>query len=124
MSFLYFITLSKKDAMQNDQKTLQTIQQIIQRQLDNPKLKGELVATELGVSRMTVHRILKRTTTQNTRQYILHIRMKYAQQELLTTTKSIYQIAEEVSYSDARQFAKVFKKTTGMSPSQFRKGKR
>jgi two-component system response regulator YesN len=110
--------------MQTDQKTLQTIQQIIQTHLANPKLKGELIAAELGVSRMTVHRLLKRTTAQNTREYILQFRIKYTQQQLLTTTKFIYQIAAEVGCFDAQQFAKVFKKTTGITPSQFRKSKR
>ena len=110
--------------MQIDEEKLKIIQQIIQKHLANSKLKGELIADELGVSRMTIHRLLKRTIAQNAREYILHNRIKYAQKQLLTTTKYIYQIAQEVGYLDAQQFAKVFKKMTGMSPSQFRKSKR
>ncbi|MFK7948269.1 MAG: helix-turn-helix domain-containing protein [Saprospiraceae bacterium] len=110
--------------MQTDEDILKTIQQIIQKHFSNPKLKGALIAEELGVSRMTVHRLLKRTVGQNTRNYILDIRIKYAQQQLILTSKYVYQIAQEVGYFDAQQFAKVFKKMTRMTPTEFRKSKK
>ncbi len=109
--------------MQNDEIILKAIQQIIQRELANPQLKGSWIAHELGMSRMTLHRILKRTISQNARLYILHIRIEYAKYQLLNTSKFIYQIAQEVGYNNAQQFAKLFKKMTGMTPSQFRKSK-
>ena len=96
------------------------VNQIIASNLNNPELKGALIAKSLGISRMQLHRLLKRTIQENANSLITKKRMQYAKKELQTTTKYIYQIAEEVGYAAPNYFAKVFKKKVGQTPSQFR----
>lgn len=52
--------------------------------------------------------------------YVLHLRLDNAKNLLLNTDQKIGDIAAEVGYDNAYYFDRVFKKTIGMTPSQFR----
>ena len=53
--------------------------------------------------------------------YLTNIRMEKAKKLLLSASFSISDIADRVGYGDYRVFTKVFKKTEGMTPSQYRR---
>lgn len=53
--------------------------------------------------------------------YLTSIRMERAKKLLLSTSLSIAEVAEQSGYGDYRVFTKVFKKTEGSTPSQFRR---
>jgi YesN/AraC family two-component response regulator len=56
--------------------------------------------------------------------YLLEYRIKQAKKLLKESNDKVYEVAEKTGYSDVIHFSKVFKKTTGLSPNQFRnKGK-
>lgn len=55
------------------------------------------------------------------KEYINTIRINHAEKLLLETNKSITEIALECGYETSNYFGDVFKKTNGISPSQFRK---
>ena len=73
----------------------------------NPQYISQLFKNEIGVGFLT---------------YLTSIRMEKAKSLLLTTSLSVAEIAEETGYNDYRVFTKVFKKTEGITPSQFRRG--
>ena len=50
-----------------------------------------------------------------------NIRIEKAKKLLLSTSLSVTEIAEHTGYGDYRVFTKVFKKTEGITPSQFRR---
>ncbi len=52
--------------------------------------------------------------------YLTSLRLQKAQQLLRTSALSIGEIAAQVGYSDPNYFSRVFSKTYGMSPSEFR----
>lgn len=54
-------------------------------------------------------------------EYITQLKIKRAENRLRETHLSVAAIAEELGYCDANYFGKVFKKTTGVSPLQYRK---
>ena len=54
------------------------------------------------------------------RQYIHLLRMDRARRELLSSEKSVQQIAAECGYSNAKFFSTVFMKCEGLSPSDYR----
>ncbi|MBW8352015.1 response regulator transcription factor [Bacillus sp. IITD106] len=54
-------------------------------------------------------------------EYLTHIRIEKAKEYLQNQRISISEISGLVGYSDHSYFCKVFKKTTGMSPSKYRK---
>lgn len=107
--------------MKEDTIFLTNIQRVIHENLSNQNLKGEFIAEQLGMSRMQLHRKLKQLTNQNSGEYITNLRINYAKQQLESTTKFVYQIAEECGFNDYTYFSRIFKKITGYSPSCFKK---
>ncbi len=53
-------------------------------------------------------------------EFVTGIRVEEAARLLRTTNLSIIEIAEKVGYSDSSYFSKVFKKSQGVTPSQYR----
>ncbi len=56
--------------------------------------------------------------------YLKRVRVRRAQQLLLTTNKSIGEVAQAVGYSDPNYFSRVFKSVVGKTPYDYRTGKR
>lgn len=57
-------------------------------------------------------------------QYVVSLRINNAMQLLDDTNYSIAEAAEAVGYDNALYFSRLFKRHTGMSPSEYRKGKK
>lgn len=53
--------------------------------------------------------------------YVKNIRMEKAKKLLLGTSLKLYEIAENVGYTDPKYFSKVFKAETGMLPADYRR---
>jgi two-component system response regulator YesN len=54
-------------------------------------------------------------------EYIMKVRIQNAKYLLIQTNKDIGDIAADVGYTDLKYFSKLFKKKTGLNPSEFRK---
>jgi len=54
-------------------------------------------------------------------EYLNHARMERAKELLVGTYLKSYEIAEEVGFTEATYFSKVFKKSSGLSPNEYRK---
>jgi len=52
--------------------------------------------------------------------YVVSLKINEAKQLLAQTNMRIYEVAEEVGYSNFRHFAKTFKSVEGVTPSQYR----
>jgi AraC-like DNA-binding protein len=109
--------------MGNDAFFIENVNKTIEKHLNYHGLKGNFIAQEIGINRMQLHRKLKRITGQNAEIYILNRRIISAKQELIQTSKFIYQIAKSCGFKDYTYFSKCFKKQVGLSPSEFRKQK-
>ena len=72
----------------------------------NPQYISQLFKSEIGVNFLT---------------YLTNIRMEKAKKLLLSTSLSIAEVAEQSGYGDYRVFTKVFKKSEGITPSQYRR---
>ena len=72
----------------------------------NPQYISQLFKNEIGVGFLA---------------YLTNIRMEKAKKLLLSTSFSVAEIAEQAGYGDYRVFTKVFKKTEGITPSQYRR---
>lgn len=66
-------------------------------------------------------RNFKTYTDSTPAQYLLSLRISNAQTLLETTNYNITEIAEIVGYDNPLYFSRIFKKQSGMSPSEFRK---
>ena len=72
----------------------------------NPQYISQLFKNEIGVGFLV---------------YLTNIRIEKAKKLFLSTSLSVTEIAEHTGYGDYRVFTKVFKKTEGITPSQFRR---
>ena len=72
----------------------------------NSQYISQLFKSEIGVGFLT---------------YLTNIRMEKAKKLLLSTPLSVADVAEQSGYGDYRVFTKVFKKSEGVTPSQYRR---
>lgn len=68
--------------------------------------------------------LFKKKTGETYQNYLIGLRVERAKKLLEETDLKIYEVCELVGYSDANHFNKVFERTTGMKPSEYRKRKR
>lgn len=65
--------------------------------------------------------MFKKEEGMNFSKYLLMVRMDNAKRLLGNQTYTIAQVAELVGYKDYKHFSKVFKKTVGITPNEFRR---
>ena len=85
---------------------------------------SELLAEQLRVSVRQMERILKKQYGMGYRQKQQEIRLEIAMDLLLTTDKSISQIAEQIGYESVSNFCTFIKRMTGMSPTEVRRSQK
>lgn len=98
------------------------ILQYMQKNLANPSLSLGYVADIYHMNDSYLSCIFKKELGFNFSKYLNRIRMERAIELLNTTDMKAYQIAESVGIPDAYYFSNCFKKYTGKSIRDFRKG--
>lgn len=81
----------------------------------------EEVAGHVGFSPVYFSGLFKRMTNQSFADYLTEVRLEEAKRMLKEENRSILEISQCVGYSDNKYFRKLFKKVTGMKPSDYRK---
>lgn len=87
-------------------------------------LSADSVAERLGISGDHLSRLLKKATGRTFNEYLTRLRMKRAMELLGDPSVRIGEVADLSGYRDARYFSTLFRKTVGMTPSEFRHGRR
>ena len=87
----------------------------------NQDISLQELADMLNMNPGYLSSLFKKKTGISFVQYLTNYRMKKAVEMLRTTENSVEEIAEKVGYQNANYFIKVFKKTVGMTISEFRK---
>lgn len=77
-------------------------------------------ATALSVSENYLHRSIKQTIGESPKEWINKVSILQSQLLLQDLTKSISEIAFELNYGDPSYFGRLFKKITGVTPSEYR----
>ena len=78
-----------------------------------------MLAQEVGLSRVHLHRKLKELTSLSTRDFIRNIRMQQAAQLLKEKKLSISEVAYAVGYNNLSHFSSSFKEMYGISPKDY-----
>lgn len=77
-------------------------------------------AAELAVSENYLHRCIKETIGESPKEWINKVSILQSQLLLQDLSKSISEIAFELNYGDPSYFGRLFKKVTGVTPSEYR----
>ena len=80
------------------------------------KISFEELASKLTTSRRNFDRRFIKATGNTPVAYLQRVKVEVAKNSLEKGRKSIFEIMEEVGYSDEKAFREVFKKIAGMSP--------
>ena len=80
-----------------------------------------VLAEEFHFSTQYVSQLFKNEIGVNFLTYLTNIRMEKAKKLLLSTDLPIAEVSEQTGYGDYRVFTKVFKKSEGVTPSQYRR---
>ncbi len=94
---------------------------VIARQHGDPDLSLARVAHEIATSRRQLQRALAEVGNTSFSRELQRARMDRAAQLLLTGALPVQVVASAVGYRQAAQFAKVFRRHYGSSPSTFRR---
>ncbi len=84
-------------------------------------LRLDQIASHFSIAPVTLNRIFREHNNTTPKQYILTAKVEVAKQLLSATDLSINRISEFLSFGHQNNFANVFTKITGLSPSQYRK---
>jgi len=81
------------------------------------------LARKFQISEGHLSRLFKKETGETISDYLTMVRTKKAAELLSGTTLPIAEIAEYVGYADSNYFVKRFRKTYGITPSEYRRNK-
>jgi len=103
-----------------EKSLLKHIQFLISSNIGNTKMTAESVASELGMSRRTMHRRLSDygVTFNELRESIV---LNIAKESLAKTRVSITELAHKLGYADSSAFDRAFKRLTDKRPLEYRK---
>ncbi|MCW3106523.1 MAG: transcriptional regulator, AraC family [Segetibacter sp.] len=84
------------------------------------KISFEELASKLATSRRNFDRRFIKATGNTPVEYLQRVKVEAAKRTLEKGRKSIFEVMNEVGYSDDKAFREVFKKITGLSPLDYR----
>jgi len=103
-----------------DKKPIRIAKQYIKERYQLP-ITLEEVSSQVGFNSTYFSTLFKKETGQNFLEYLTDTRIQAAKLLLADTNRSVNQVSEEVGYIDTKHFTKLFKKSTGLTPSEYRK---
>ena len=85
-------------------------------------LSIKVISEHVFLSTSYLCTLFKNETGQTLNQYLTDFRIEKAKKLLRDPRYRITDISAQVGYSDGNYFGKIFKKSAGMSPSEYRDG--
>jgi len=125
--FLYTLYASSKSNIYKDDTTYNSIERKIYDITSyihanyNEDLSLESLAEQFFISPCYLSHQFKTVTHFNLMNYIQMTRIRNVEYKLISTNDKISDIAESCGFTSFSQFNRIFKKVTGISPSDFRK---
>ena len=79
-----------------------------------------MVSNEVSLNYFYFSQLFKDTVGENFVDYIKKVRITKAKELLQIPEHKIYEVGKKVGYTDSKQFAKIFRRVTGISPTEYR----
>lgn len=111
--------LSVSRAAKSDPLIEKALDYINKNLLKNPRTED--VCTYLGLSKSYFSTYFKNKTQLNFRDYLLDLKINYAQEQLKYPEHTSGEVSMILGYEDYRSFSRAFKARTGVTPSDYQK---
>ncbi len=79
------------------------------------------LAAQAGLSKFYFNRLFKSALGMSPSRYHIRLRMEEARRRLRETKRSVVEIALDVGYANPSHFAQLFRRETGLAPSNYRR---
>jgi len=102
-----------------DEKFLNTINKIVEKNISNPEFSIEYLADTMGISRSTFFVKVKTLLDMTPNELIHLMRLRKAAELLSSKNYRVNEVCYEVGFNSPSYFAKCFQKQFGVSPKEF-----
>ena len=99
-------------------KNIERIKYFVEKNYTNVNLRA--MSSEMCLSSKYISRIFKEKHNINFREYKLHVRVAKAKELLMNTSLTVDQISVLLGYQNTESFLRVFKRRTGITPTEYR----
>lgn len=93
---------------------------IMKKEMGNPDLNVDSLASMMGLGRSQFYRKIKALTNYSPVELLRNLRLKQAREMLTTTEKTIGEIAYEVGFSSPAYFTRCYREAFDETPTEFR----
>ena len=100
---------------------LARFREVVEARMEDSEVSVDDLAAEMSLSRVQLYRKIKAITGSSPVELLRTTRLKRAYQMLLTTDKSVSEVAYAVGFTAPSYFSKCFKEEYGMVPGDIRK---
>ncbi|TBL81159.1 helix-turn-helix domain-containing protein [Paenibacillus thalictri] len=112
--------LAAEKSLTTDHPEINRLIVFMRQHYSNPLSLQEL-ADRVNIEKHYLSGLFKKKTGQSIMQYLHQIRIEHAMRYLSNTELPIIEIAEKTGFASDNYFIKAFRKTTGRTPSEYRK---
>ena len=95
--------------------------EVVEKRMEDSDISVEDLAADMNLSRVQLYRKVKSITNSSPVELLRNARLNKAYQLLLTTDKSVSEVAYAVGFTSPSYFTKCFKEEYGMVPGDIRK---
>jgi signal transduction histidine kinase/ligand-binding sensor domain-containing protein/AraC-like DNA-binding protein len=103
-----------------DEKFIERVMKYINLHIADPDYSVEMLAADVGVSRVHLNRKLKEMTNQTSRDFIRNVRLHMAAELLRSKDIPVTELATAVGMPNISTFSAAFREQFGVSPTKFR----
>lgn len=89
----------------------------------NTRINLDSIVSDIFLSKDYFRQLFKKTTGMSVTDFIQQTRIEEACKLLVSTDRTVYDIAGDCGFTDIKFFYKTFKKITGKTPGEFKKDK-
>lgn len=111
--------LKKVKVQSADDLLMERIMQVINDNMTDEELSVEMIAQQVGISRVHLHRKMKELTNQTPHTFIRNIRLKQAAKLLRESGKNVTEVMYLCGFSNPASFSTMFKSLYGCSPRDY-----
>ena len=105
--------------IRSGREVMDTVMEVIRKNLDNPDFSVENLSRDVGMSRVHLNRRLKETMNISPSDLIRSMRLKQAAWLLIHNEANVSEVSYRIGFSSPSYFSNAFHRYFGMSPKEF-----
>ena len=102
-----------------DEQFMQTVKDVVEKQMENPEFSIDMFAQEVNMGRTTFYHKLKNITGMTPIDFLQTMRIKRGVQLIDSGEYNISTVAYKIGFNDPKYFSKCFKKYMGVTPTEY-----